>query len=66
MSAVPIDEVSAILILDDVMPPREHGGQHGVRVCTQGVYGCLKYDSADTQPHNFGEAAELRMIHQVM
>lgn len=61
MRAIPINEVAALSVSGDVMPPTEHGGQHGVFVAPQGRQACgevspsnVKWDNLRKLERNHG------------
>lgn len=47
MGAVPIYEIPAVQVLADVVPAREHGREHRVRVAPQSLDRGFKVDASD-------------------
>lgn len=52
MRAVPVDEVPALGVGGDVVPPAEHGRQHGVLVAPQGGQACGEVSPSDVKGNN--------------
>lgn len=52
MRAVPVNEVPALSIGGDVMPPTEHGCQHGVFVAPQGGQACGEVSPSNVKGNN--------------
>lgn len=52
MRAIPVNEVPALGVGGDVMPPAEHGRQHGVLIAPQGRQACGEVSPSNVKGDN--------------